>query len=274
MYAQFESKYKVALNDAEAEIADDLKTDLESSILSTLVAQEAAAEHIDVTDYRAREVTNKMRDFSDAEQYELETALKNRLFAKYRVKILLTEPPPVIQQISEDDDPARGPVNAPVTVVMFSDFQCSACSRTHPILKKVLDEYAGKVRFVVRDFPLRNIHQNAFNAARAANAANVQGKFFEYTEILYRNQDALGDDSLKKYAAQVGLNVAKFALDFTAEKTAAEIQHDISDGEAYGVNGTPTIFINGVKARHLTADAFREAIDAAMKRPATLSAGR
>jgi len=149
--------------------------------------------------------------------------------------------------------------------VMFADFQCSACSATEPVLKKVLAEYPGKIRYVMRDFPLETIHANAFNAALAAYAAEQQGKFFEYGDILFTHQDALEVESLKKYAAKVGLNVQQFTVDFNSEKAKAEVRHDIADGTSYGISGTPTIFVNGVKVRRLSADDFREAIDNALK---------
>src|SRR5207253_1547192 len=164
------------------------------------------------------------------------------------------------------DSPSRGPAEAPVTVVMFSDFQCSACSATDPILKKVMAEYPGRIRFVVRYFPLETIHENAFRAACAAVAARAQGKFFEYTEILYKNQTALDAKSLSKYAADLGLNVKQFELDLNAAKTAAEVRKDMADGNAYGVNSTPTIFVNGVKVHDLSADAFRKTINRALRK--------
>jgi protein-disulfide isomerase len=263
---EFETKNKVALYEAKADIADAIINDLTGSILSALVDVEAKAQNIDSTTYIGREVTDKLRDFTDQERFDLETALKDRLFAKYQVKILFKEPTPLVLAISPDDDPASGPATAPVTVIMFSDFQCPSCSRTHPVLKKVLDEFPGKVRFVVRDFPLVNIHEHAFDAAKAASAANAQGKFFEYIELLYTHQDALDLESLKKYAAQVNLNVKQFELDFNAEKTTAEIKKDMADGQSYGIGGTPTIYVNGVKVRQLTAEAFRDAITAALAR--------
>jgi protein-disulfide isomerase len=198
----------------------------------------------------------------------LESSFRKQLFAKYKVKMLAPEPVPVAHDVSVDDDPASGKPTAPVTVIMFSDFQCSACAATHPVLKKVLGEYGDKVRFVVRDFPLESIHENAFRAALAANAARVQGKFFEYTEILYRNQDKLDEASLKKYAAELGLNLKQFELDFTSEKTAAEVRKDMADGRKYGIGGTPTIYVNGVKVNRLGPDAFRHAIDRALAKPA------
>ena len=186
------------------------------------------------------------------------------LFAKYEVKILLKEPPVIAQDVSVDDDPSRGPATAPVTVVMFSDFQCPACARTHPVLKSVISEYGDKIRFVVRDFPLESIHENAFTAAMAANAARAQGKYFEYIDLLYRNQSALDAASLKKYAANLGLNAKQFELDLTVERSAAEIRKDHADGNAHGVSGTPAIFVNGVKVHRLSAESFRRSIDRAV----------
>ena len=147
---------------------------------------------------------------------------------------------------------------------MFSDFQCPACSATDPILKKVMDQYPGKIRFIVRDYPLQELHENAHRAALAAAAANKQGKFFEYIDILYHNQSALDDASLAKYAAQLGLNAQQFEIDFKSDATAAEVKKDIADGESYRITGTPTIFINGVRMRTLSADEFKTAIDRAL----------
>lgn len=98
----------------------------------------------------------------------------------------------------------------------------------------------------------------------AAGAANAQGKFFEYTEILYKNQGALDTASLKKYAQQIGLNAAQFDIDFNSEKIAAEIRKDMADGESYGINGTPTIFINGRRQRHFSVEEFSAAIQKAL----------
>jgi protein-disulfide isomerase len=149
---------------------------------------------------------------------------------------------------------------------MFSDFECSACSATHPVLKKVLTAYPENVRLVVRDFPLESVHPNAFKAALAANAARAQGKFFEYIEILYSNQQSLDDTSLKKYAGELGLNLKQFELDLASEKAAAEIRKDMADGTRFGARGTPTIFVNGVRVHHISSESLRRAIDRALGR--------
>jgi len=222
---EFETANRIATNEALHHQYEDIRSDLEGSILSTLVADEAKERNTDAANVIAVEITDKLREYSDEERAGLETALMKRLFAKYDVKVLLKEPETIAQNISTDDDPSTGPVNAPVTIVMFSDFQCPACSRTHPVLKKVIGEFGDKVRFVVRDYPLEQVHENAFNAALAANAAKEAGKFFEYAELLYRNQEALDIASLKKYAADIGLQAKQFELIFNLQRTADEADH-------------------------------------------------
>lgn len=263
---EFETKNAAQLNDREFDIYLNLRADLEASMMSVLVAEEAKALSIDASSVLATEVTDKMRAYTDEERVGLEDALKKKLFAKYNAKILLKQPPDYIQKISVDDDPATGPLDAPVTVVMFSDFQCSACSATHPILKRTIAEFPGKVRFVVRDYPLTELHDHAFRAALAANAARAQGKFFEYIDILYANQNALDDASLKKYAARLGLNLKQFELDLNGEKLAAEVRKDMADGLSYGVSWTPTIYINGVKLHRSGAEDLRGAINKALQK--------
>ena len=261
----FENKYRMAEYEVKASLIDDINDVLTGMIMSNLIDAEAAALKLDAQTYIAHEITDKLKQFTDDEKAGLENGLRNRLFTKYKVKFLLNPPPPIVQKISVDDDPARGPINAPLTVVMFGDFQCSACSRTHPILQKVIAEFPGKIRFVARDFPLETLHENAYRAALAANAAKAQGKFWEYGELLYHNQDALDDESLKKYAAQLGLNVRQFEIDFSSEKAAVEVRKDMDDGISYGVTGTPSIFVNGVMVRRLTEEDIRETIQHALK---------
>lgn len=261
---EFEDFVRVPLYEARAEMAEVLLDELDEVIYNALVNNEAKSLGLDSTALIAREVTNKMRDYTDEERINLTRAFADSLWSKYKVNVLYREPEAPLENISADDDPSIGPANAPVTVIMFSDLQCSACAATHPVLKRVIEKFPGKVRFVVRDYPLESIHADAFNAARAANAAHAQGKFFEYIEVLYKNQSALDPASLKKYATQVGLNAAQFDIDFNAEKTAAEIRKDVADAELYSIHSTPTIFVNGRRIRHLSEQAFRAAIEQAL----------
>ncbi len=262
----FDEYAKFQLYDARLELADLILDELNDMIYDALVADEGKAAGTDASTVIANEITNKMKDYTDAERVALEGALTKRLFIKYQVKILYKEPDSLVQNIVIGTSPATGPATAPVTIVMFSDFQCSACSAIHPVLKKAMGDYPVKIRFAVRDFPLETLHENAYRAALAAGAANAQGKFFEYIEILYTHQDALDDASLKKYAAQIGLNAAQFDVDFNSEKIAADVKKDMADGESYGISSTPTIFVNGIMVRALSAEAFKAAIDRALKK--------
>jgi protein-disulfide isomerase len=202
------------------------------------------------------------------DKLRLERELSNRLRKTANIRWLISEPEPPVQNVSVDDDPARGAPNAPVTIVEFTDFQCPACAAMHPVLEEVLKSYGDKVRFVVRDFPL-NQHENARKAAEAANAANEQGKFFEYIALLFQRQKALDIPSLKKYASELGLDRARFDAALDRGVYAAEVKHDLEDGEMYGVGSTPTIFVNGVQLKALSAEGLREAIDRAAKSTAT-----
>ena len=261
---EFEDYARLQLWEAKADVADLIVDELNDTIFVTLVKDEAKATNLDSSDLMAREITNKQKDFTDEERIRLQDDLAKRLAAKYKVVVSFKRPDPIVETVSVGASPAKGPANAPVTIVMFSDFQCPACSATDPILKKVMDQYPGKIRFIVRDYPLQELHENAYRAALAAAAANKQGKFFEYIDILYHNQSALDDASLAKYAAQLGLNAQQFEIDFKSDATAAEVKKDIADGESYRITGTPTIFINGVRMRTLSADEFKTAIDRAL----------
>ncbi len=261
----YERNNALELYEYEANVAEQAIDSLQQAMDSALILAESQALGIPPSQYIAREIKNKMKNFSPAEEAKLQTELRNKLYTKYKANIFIKEPQPFLQSISADDDPFQGKANAPVTVVMFTDFQCPACAATHPILKQVIAEYGDKIKFVVRDFPLTQVHENAFNAALAANAANKQGKFFEYTELLYENNTSLDVESLKKYAAEAGLDVKKFEKDFADKMFAEEIRKDMKDGNGYGVSSTPSIFVNGYKIRTLSSAAFRKAIERALK---------
>jgi protein-disulfide isomerase len=192
----------------------------------------------------------------------LEKELSARLRKNADIRWLITEPQAPIQAISTDDDPSIGPSGAAVTIVEFTDFQCPACAAMHPVLEEVLKSYGDRVRFVVRDFPLQQ-HEWAKKAAEAANAAKAQGKFFEYAALLFQRQKALDLASLKKYASELGLDRVKFDAELDKGVYAAEVKHDMDDGEIYGVGSTPSIFINGVLLKTLSPEGLREAIDRA-----------
>jgi len=206
-------------------------------------------------------VSNQIASYlQEQDRQRLERALSERLRTGANIRLLISEPPLPMQSISVDDDPVRGDANAAVTIVEFTDFQCPSCAAMQPILDEVLKSYGTKVRLVIRDFPLA-MHANARKAAEAANAAHAQGKFFEYTALLFKRQNALDVPSLKKYASELGLDRTRFDAALDGGKYAAEVKHDMDDGEIYGVDSTPAIFVNGIALREMSIEALRALID-------------
>jgi protein-disulfide isomerase len=153
-------------------------------------------------------------------------------------------PPPVVKDIQLAQAPVKGPKNAPITIVAFSDFECPFCSRVLPTLKQIEDEYKGKVKVAFKHQPLP-FHANAKLAAAASMAANEQGKFWEYHDKLFANQKQLDRASLERYAQELGLDMGKFKSVLDSNKYDPLITADSQEGMRIGANGTPTFFING-----------------------------
>jgi protein-disulfide isomerase len=151
-----------------------------------------------------------------------------------------------IFKVQAGTSPSKGPKNAALQVVIFSDFQCPFCSRVEPTLKQMEKEYGGKVRMTWKNYPLP-FHNNAEPAAEAAMAAGAQGKFWEMHDKLFANQQSLDRPALEKYATELGLNMAKFKADLDAQKYKGQIESESKEGTAVGVTGTPAVFINGRK---------------------------
>lgn len=157
-----------------------------------------------------------------------------------------------------------GPKDAPVTVVEFSDFQCPYCSRAADAVDAIKKKYPDNVRVVFRQFPL-GFHKEAHLAAQASAAAGAQGKFWQYHDLLFKNQKALSRPDLEKYAKEVGLNMKQFnkALDDGTYK--ASVDADMALGEEVHVRGTPTMFVNGQRVANPTDTAMiSTAIDGAL----------
>ncbi|MBI4176604.1 MAG: DsbA family protein [Candidatus Aenigmarchaeota archaeon] len=170
--------------------------------------------------------------------------------------------------VSADDDPALGPANAKVTVIEFSDFQCPFCKRFFDqTLGQIKSDYVetGKIRFAYRDFPLDSIHPNARPAAMAAECANEQGKFWEFHDKIFQNQQSMSTESYKQWAAELGLDAGQFNSCVDSNKYAQEVEKDFQDGVAAGVSGTPTVFVNGQKIVGAQPfEAFQAAIEQAL----------
>lgn len=167
--------------------------------------------------------------------------------------------------IAASTAPAFGPENAKVKVVEFSDFQCPFCSRAAETVHKIREKYSDKVRFVFRQFPLP-MHAQAHGAAEAALAANAQGKFWEYHDVLFKNQQALDRPALENHAKEAGLNVAQFKKALDDKKTVEQVDADMKLGEQVQVQGTPTMFVNGARVDNPSDfNAVSTMIDEALK---------
>ena len=156
---------------------------------------------------------------------------------------------PEVEPLDEAVDHVRGPADARV-VLEYGDYECPYSRRAYREIQRVEHELGGDLRFAFRHFPLTEIHPHALTAARAAEAAARQGRYWEMHEILYRRQRALGDADLREYARELGLDLARFDSDFEAEAVLERIRRDVSSGLASGeVMGTPTLFIDGTLHR-------------------------
>ena len=178
----------------------------------------------------------------------LSTATK-KLPRKARIRALLGTPD-LIVDLAEPFDPerdhVRGPVEAPVTVVEYGDFECPYCGQAEPVVRELLRDF-GDVTYVWRHLPLNDVHPNAQQAAEAAEAAAEQGAFWEMHDLLLDHQDALGFDDLLGYAEQLGLDVARFEKDLRTRAGARRVAEDVDSADLSGVSGTPTFFINGIR---------------------------
>jgi len=143
-------------------------------------------------------------------------------------------------------DHIRGPAESLVTVVEYGDFECPYCGQAEPVVRELLREY-GDVRYVWRHLPLRDVHPRAQLAAEAAEAAGLQGKFWEMHDVLFEHQDALGLRDLIGYARSLGLDVAKFTADLRSHTGADQVESDVDSADLSGVSGTPSFFINGIR---------------------------
>lgn len=145
----------------------------------------------------------------------------------------------------DSEDNIRGDIEALITIVEFSDFQCPYCSSFHNTMTKVMEDYPDKVRWVYKHFPLDSIHPYARKAAEASECAAEQGNFWEYSDVLFSQQSKINLPFLKEAAVEIGLDVDKFNVCLESDKYASKVEQDYQEGLKSGVRGTPGSFING-----------------------------
>jgi protein-disulfide isomerase len=255
---------------------DGKRSALDAIVAEMLIAQAAKAKNMSPEAYEQAEMKTRTKDVGEADvvtfyqsninqmqgrslevmapairrylQDQQTEAARAQLIAELRksgpdVRVLFDVPRHEIEL--SPDDPSQGSASAPVTLVEFSDFQCPFCQRVAPTLKQVKDKYGDKVRVVWKDFPLTQIHPQAFKAGEAAHCAADQGKFWEYHDRLFANQQALQPADLKKHAADLGLDATAFNSCLDSSKYGERVRDGVAEGSRLGVNSTPTIYING-----------------------------
>ena len=180
--------------------------------------------------------------------------------------------PVVVSQLGAQPPHSIGPDDAPVTLEEFGDFQCPPCGLLHPVLKTMEKEFGSKLRVIFREFPLAQTHPHAVSAARAAEAAGMQGKFWEMHDMIFENQRTWhptfdARPTFEGYAVKLGLDVAKYRRDLVSSAVDQRIALDGRRASALGVNGTPTVFLNGreVPFESLPPEKLRPLIQAELK---------
>ncbi len=271
---ELENHVRAKLIEIDNERYEALHDGLEEMIGEELEKQEAKARGVSVPDLEKQEIAGKTPTPTDAEvqkvydenkaqlgsqtleqvkprilEYlneqkaeERRAAFIGELKKKHKTTVALR--PPIVEVATAGRPEKGGGAKAPITIIEFSDYQCPFCKRAEGAVDEVVKTYGDKVRLVFRDYPLP-MHPQARPAAEAANCANAQGKFWDYHAKLFANQSALGEEKLKEYAKDVGLDGAKFDQCLAEKPFKAAIDKDIADGEKVGVTGTPAFFING-----------------------------
>jgi protein-disulfide isomerase len=211
-------------------------------------------------------VRPRLEDFLRQRARERRLAeFRRELTKKQSAKVLLT--PPRFELSIPASAPALGPAGAPITIVEYTDYQCPFCQRAQETVDVMLERYGSKVRLVHRDYPL-DMHPHARPAAAAAHCAGDQGRFWEYRRSLLMQAGDLGDADLHSRAASLKLDTATFQACLASQRHDDEVQKSLVEGQALGVNGTPTFFING---RFVTGapsvEAFADVIEDELNRP-------
>lgn len=152
-----------------------------------------------------------------------------------------------LTQPVSDRDHAEGPIDAPLTLVEYGDYQCPYCGAAYPVVKRLQKRLGKKLRFLFRNFPLTQVHPYALVAAEAAEAAALQGKFWEMHDLLFEEQNLLKPEVIPVWTKKIGLNLEQFENDIKQSVVEKRIREDRQSGIRSGVNGTPTFFINGTR---------------------------
>ncbi len=225
-----EAYYKEHVADKVTEPTEQMVTSLLNQYRTQLPSDEAQA-RAQVVAYLKQQQARTLQD-----------QLRSQLLGAANLVVLLD--PPRQETEPAPFDPAKGPADAPVVMVEFSDFQCPFCHRAQPVVDEIMKRYDGKIRHVFRQLPLE-MHNNARTAAEASLCAADQGKFWELHDWMFKHQQDLSADSLKAKVGDLGLDAAVFAACLDGKKHAAEVDQDLAEAQRLGITGTPGFVING-----------------------------
>ncbi len=168
----------------------------------------------------------------------------------------------VMMEVIRPYTPSKGPKNAPVTLVEFSDFECPFCRRVQPTLDKIMERYNGRIRHVFKHSPLEQLHPRAIGASYASQAAQEQGKFWEFRRKIFERQEFSGEKLWNDVAQEIGLDMDKYEKARKSVKVKKEVAQDLKDAAKVGVRGTPFFLINGIAiSGALPFDKFVEVIE-------------
>jgi protein-disulfide isomerase len=221
----------------EAEITSKVASVSESEIASWYQANQSRVQGASLDQVRPAIRAYLTQQRTEAVRDQFIGTLKT----KTTVKTML---PPPRQQVAAANSPSKGPANAPIELIEFSDFQCPFCLRANPTVNQVLTTYGDRIHFVYRHYPLPT-HPSAKPAAEASECAAEQNQFWQYHDRLFANPTKLGAADLKQHAADLGLDTAKFDSCVETHKYKAKVEADQQAGSEVGVDGTPAFFING-----------------------------
>lgn len=237
---------------AEIEARGEI-TDEEVSKFYAENSEQMGGQELDVIAPRIREYLGQVRGQEVAEA----------LVAAAGVSVLLDRPRVEVAA----DGPSKGPADAAVTIVEFSDFQCPFCSRAIPVVTELLERYPNDLRIVYRHMPLDRIHPHARGAAEASLCADAQDKFWPYHDLLFANSKTLGEEDLKRFAGEANLDVAAFEKCMADGTFKGKVDEDMEAARAAGITGTPAFVVNGViLSGAKPVDEFIPLIDAELER--------
>ncbi len=214
------------------------------------------------------DLKNRIRTyFEQQKRYNAIVQYAKTLEPKYGVTIYLKEPQPILARIDVEGSPSIGPADAAVTIVEYSDFQCPACRATHEVVQKLRSTFGNRVRWVFKDYPLKK-HKYAQSAAEAARCAGLQGKYWDYQNVLYASQEEFTPDKLVQFAQGLGLSTGEFKQCLESGRFKASVEQGQKEAISLGVDRTPSFFINGkLVVGGPSFDSFKRMIEEELNKP-------